>query len=72
MNDAAETIVIVVMLVVVVTLIFVGPVFTIWSLNTVFGFEIPLTFKTWCGVCWLHMLLHGIRANFKRQTTNNQ
>jgi len=35
----------------VVALVILGPVATIWSLNTLFpALNIPLTFKTWCAV----------------------
>lgn len=49
---------------VIITLLLVvtaGPFFTIWSFNTLFGLEIPYTFKTWCAVLWLITLFHGIR-----------
>lgn len=31
----------------------VGPVFTIWSLNLLFGLTIPVTLKTWLSALWL-------------------
>jgi len=35
----------------VVALVILGPVATIWSLNTLFpALNIPLTFETWCAV----------------------
>jgi len=35
----------------VVVLVILGPVATIWSLNTLFpALNIPLTFETWCAV----------------------
>jgi hypothetical protein len=43
----------------------VSPFFTIWSLNCLFGTEIPINFKTWCSVVWLMIVLHGIRINYK-------
>ena len=30
------------------TLIIIGPILLIWSLNTLFGLSIPFTLKTWC------------------------
>ena len=30
-----------------------GPLMTIWALNTVFGLSIPLTFNTWFAVLWI-------------------
>lgn len=35
----------------------IGPVFTIWSLNTLFLLEIPVTFKTWMAAAWLAAVL---------------
>lgn len=66
MNDGWEVFVIVVLLIVVFALVILGPIFTIWSLNTLFGLGIPYTFKTWCATIWIHTILHGIRTSFKR------
>ena len=43
-----------------------GPVFTIWSLNTLFGLQIPYTFQTWCAVVWLITIIHGIKISLKK------
>jgi hypothetical protein len=43
----------------------IGPFFTIWSLNTLFGFEIAYSFKTWMAVVWLTFIVHGIKATAK-------
>lgn len=37
----------------IIGLIILGPLFTIWALNTVFGLGIAYTFWTWLGVLWL-------------------
>jgi hypothetical protein len=37
----------------------IGPFFTIWALNHLFGFDIPVTFWTWLSVSWLHLVLGG-------------
>jgi len=37
----------------IVTLIAVGPLITIWSLNTLFGLGIAYTFWTWLATLWL-------------------
>lgn len=33
------------------------PIFTIWSLNLLFGLSIPLTLKTWFAMFWLDFVL---------------
>jgi hypothetical protein len=45
-----------VMIILALMIVF-GPIFTIWSLNVVFGASIPLTLEVWFGVMWLHVLL---------------
>lgn len=40
--------------------LFIGPFFSIWSINCLFGTEIPLNFNTWCAMAWL-LLVFGIR-----------
>lgn len=44
-------------------LLVVSPLFTIWSLNTLFGLGIPLTWKTWAAVVWLITMLHGLKVS---------
>ena len=46
--------------------IFIGPVFTIWSLNTIFGLGIALTFKTWLATFWLTLIVAGAKYNSKK------
>ena len=36
-----------------IVLIGFGPIFTIWSLNLLFGLTIPLTIWTWLSTAWL-------------------
>ena len=44
----------------IVALIVIGPIVTIWSLNTLFPIlEIPLTLETWCAVVLLGMFVRG-------------
>ena len=73
MNDGWEILVVLVLLAMVVVLIIVGPIFTIWSLNALFQMEIPYNFQTWAAMVWIHTILHGVRANFKKtnQPQNN-
>ena len=39
-------------------LISIGPIFTIWSLNTLFGLNIQLNFYTWVSMAWLLLILN--------------
>ena len=50
---------IIALIVLLVTLIFVGPVFTIWAVNTLFDTHIPVNLKTWASALWLGALLGG-------------
>lgn len=36
-----------------------APLFTIWSLNGLFGLQIPVTFGTWASAFWLGALVYG-------------
>lgn len=46
----------------IVALIILGPILTIWSLNTLFPIlAIPLTLETWCAVVLLGMFVRGER-----------
>jgi hypothetical protein len=47
-------------------LIIIGPMFTIWSLNCLFGTEIAFNLKTWAAVIWLMTVFHGIKFQIKR------
>lgn len=49
-------------------LIFIGPFCSIWSINTLFGTEIVLTFKTWVAMAWLHLV---IGSSFIKNKKNN-
>jgi len=71
MNNGGEILVVLVLLAMVIVLIIVGPIFTIWSLNTLFQMEIPYNFQTWVAMVWVHTILHGVRASFKK-TSNQQ
>lgn len=64
--DKIKISVVVVLLLLLASLIVFGPIFTIWSLNTVFGLEIPFNFQTWAAVIWLMTVFHGIRFQIKK------
>lgn len=57
MNSTSATITTIALL---LFLIFIGPVFTIMALNTVFGMGIPLTIWTWLSVFWLGIILNNM------------
>lgn len=46
-------------------LIFIGPVFSIWSLNQIFNLNIPLTFSSWCAMAWFHVIFYNLRPSNK-------
>ncbi len=50
----------------IITVIIFGPIFSIWSLNLLFGLGIPVTFKTWCATLWLAIVVSGtVKASSK-------
>lgn len=46
----------------VILLIICGPLATIWSLNTLFGFAIPVGIDTWMAAFWLSAIVGGTTA----------
>lgn len=49
--------------------IVVGPLFTIWALNTLFPvLSIPYTFWTWLGAAWVNYSIFGSNALNKSKT----
>ena len=46
-----------IMFVLMVLVVVVGPVFSIWALNTLFGLGIQLSTGSWFAMAWLHILL---------------
>lgn len=53
-------------LLLILGLIVVGPLITIWAVNTLFGLGIAYTFWTWLAVVWLQMVTFGnIAATIK-------
>ncbi len=65
-NNQAKAATVIGLLALIIVLMGVGPFFTIWSLNTLFGLEIPMNFKTWAAVIWLTTVLHGIKISMKK------
>lgn len=45
----------------VIALIIFGPIFTIWSLNFLFGTSIAVSFKAWLAVIWLASVIGGTK-----------
>ena len=64
--DRAKIAVVGVMMVLLISLIIMGPIFTIWSLNTVFELKIPINFNSWASVIWLMTVFHGIRFQINK------
>lgn len=48
-----------VLLIVAIALIILGPLATIWSLNTLFNLGIDYTFWTWLAMAWLSLATFG-------------
>lgn len=48
------------LLVFLIVIVIVGPFFTVWSVNHLFGTIIVMDFKTWCAMVWLIVVLRGI------------
>ena len=44
----------------VVALIAIGPLITIWALNTLFGLGIAYSFFTWAATVWLTAVLSAV------------
>lgn len=42
-------------------IIIATPLLTIWSINTLFGAEIPFTFYTWLAMTWLYAVALGFK-----------
>lgn len=57
-----EYVIIALIFLLIAGLMIVGPIATIWSLNTLFGLEISYSFKSWVAVAWLMAILNGIRT----------
>jgi hypothetical protein len=51
---AASTVVVIAAL--ILFLVVLGPLITIWSLNTLFDTGIPFTLWTWLAVFWLNLV----------------
>lgn len=49
----------------IVCLLLVGPIFTILSLNTLFGLTIPINIWTWLSAFWLGALVYGSTVTTK-------
>ena len=64
--DKTKIIVVALLAVLLVILTIVGPLITIWSLNTIFGLQIPYEFKSWAAVIWLMTVFHGIKFQINK------
>lgn len=69
-DGAAAAIGILIFLGFFILLVAIGPIFSIWAINTLFGTEIVLSFKTWCAMAWLHLLIGG--SAIKKKKNNEE
>lgn len=44
-----------------IVLVGIGPVFTIWSINLLFGLTVPITIWTWLSTAWLTAIIASIK-----------
>ena len=54
--------VIVVGVILVLLMLALGPIITIWSLNTLFGLSIPTNIATWFAALWTSILVGSAAA----------
>lgn len=67
MNDeTAKVLTVLFLFMLLVVLVTVGPFFTAWSVNYLFGTKIVMNFKTWCAVIWLMTVFRGINISIKK------
>lgn len=66
MNSAVQITLVLLAIALAVALIGLGPLATIWSLNTLFGLNIAYNFWTWLSVVWFNLLAYGISTNGAR------
>lgn len=67
MEDFLTTVLRFAVLVMKIAFFLLGPFITIWSLNTLFEFDIPMNFDTWCAALWI-IFLFSIAA---RENSDN-
>lgn len=59
---------IVLLILFVIGLLIFAPIFTIWSLNLLFGLTIPVTFHTWLAMAWVGGVFSGIVQGVTKAT----
>lgn len=42
-----------------IVLVLIGPLISIWALNTLFGLGIAYTFWTWLAMAWIGLVING-------------
>ena len=52
-------VVVIVLALLLIVAAFVSPLISIWALNVLFGFTIPVTLKTYAAAAWLSALVYG-------------
>jgi hypothetical protein len=59
MDRMMETTTLLIWIAFVIAAVTLGPLATIWSINTLFVLTIPYTLETWGAVVWLTMVTFG-------------
>ena len=59
MDRMMKTTTLLIWLAFVIAAVTLGPLVTIWSINTLFTLTIPYTLETWGAVVWLTMVTFG-------------
>ena len=54
-----DFLVITAVVILLIILLGVGPLITIWSLNTLFNLAIGFNFWTWCAMVWVQLVSFG-------------
>lgn len=60
-----ENFAIVAVILLIIALIIVGPLVSIWTLNTLFSLNIAYTFWTWLAMVWTGLFFSGVKYNRK-------
>lgn len=53
-----------------IIIVICGPLASIWSLNLLFGFEIPYDWNTWLAAAWLAYVISGGYGSTKSKNNN--
>lgn len=65
-NKMKEVVILVFLVALALLMIGIGPLITLWSINTVFGMNIAYNLATWFGTVWLGMCLFPVKNFIKK------